>query len=152
MHSNCNGVSCFQQIFEKKLKIYLWSLGIFTFVSSSTFLTAFWPLIFVSAEPSRAILSIDRSEPRFESHTGGEIMKTLKILTVFVNFRLSQIQNYSVQIKKMKDSYLENWRKNYFCQTFTNDARLKNVPRPLDLTRILKSYHKRNDRRKFPEK
>ena len=35
---------------------------------------------------------------------------------------------------------------------FTDDARLKNVPPPLDLTRILKSYHKRNDRRKFPEK
>ena len=32
------------------------------------------------------------------------------------------------------------------------DARHKNVPPPLDLTRTLKSYHKRNDRRKFPEK
>ena len=40
----------------------------------------------------------------------------------------------------------------YFCQTFTDDAKLKNVPSPLDLTRILKSYHKRNDRRKFPER
>ena len=34
---------------------------------------------------------------------------------------------------------------------FTDDARLKNVPPHLDLTRILKSYHKRNARRKFPE-
>ena len=35
----------------------------------------------------------------------------------------------------------------------TDNARLKNVPPPLDLTRILlKSYYKRNDRRKFPEK
>ena len=33
-----------------------------------------------------------------------------------------------------------------------DDARHKNVPPPFDLTRILKSYHKRNDRRKFPEK
>ena len=65
----------------------------------------------MSAEPSRAILSIDRSEPRFESHTGGEIMKTLKILTVFVNFRLSQIQNYSVQIKKMKDKLFRKLKK-----------------------------------------
>ena len=39
--------------------------------------------------------------------------------------------------------------KNYFCQMFTDDARLKNVPPPLDLTRILKSYHKRNDKRKI---
>ena len=36
--------------------------------------------------------------------------------------------------------------------TLTDDARHKNVPPPLDLTRILKSYHKMNDRRKFPEK
>ena len=34
----------------------------------------------------------------------------------------------------------------------TDDARHKNVPTPLDLSRILKSYHKRNDRKKFPEK
>ena len=53
--------------------------GYFHFsVCSSTFLTAFWLLLFVSAEPSRTILLIDRSEPRFESHTGGKITKTLK--------------------------------------------------------------------------
>ena len=40
-------------------------------------------------------------------------------------------------------------KKKNFCQTFTDDARLKNVPPPLDLTRIIKSYHKRNDGRKF---
>ena len=34
----------------------------------------------------------------------------------------------------------------------TDDARHKNVPPPLDLTRTLKSYHKKNDTRKFPEK
>ena len=34
----------------------------------------------------------------------------------------------------------------------TDDARHKNVPPPLDLIRILKSYHERNDRRKFPGK
>ena len=32
----------------------------------------------MSAEPSQTILSIDRSEPRFESHTGAKITKTLK--------------------------------------------------------------------------
>ena len=47
-------------------------------VSSSTFLTASWLPIFVSAEASRTILSIDRSEPRFESHAGGKIINTLK--------------------------------------------------------------------------
>ena len=40
-------------------------------------MTASWLLMFVSAEPSRTILLIDRSEPRFESHTGCKI-KTLK--------------------------------------------------------------------------
>ena len=43
-------------------------------------------------------------------------------------------------------------KKNYACQTLADGARLKNVLPPLDLTRISKSYYKRNDRRKFPEK
>ena len=34
----------------------------------------------------------------------------------------------------------------------TDDAKYENVPPPLDSTRILKSYYKRNDRRKFSEK
>ena len=75
-------------------------------VSSSTFLTAFWLPLFVSAEPSQTILSIDRSEPRFESHTGGKITKIKKnneILMIFVNFHLNQIQNCSVEMKNMKD-------------------------------------------------
>ena len=76
----------------------------------------------------------------------------MEISTVFVNFHLNRIQNCSIQIKKMKDLIFSfQLEKKYFCQTFTN-ARLKNVPPPDDLTRILKSYHKRNDRRKFPEK
>ena len=78
MPSNCNSVSCFQQISEKKLRIYL-KFGYFHFsVSSSTFLAASWLPIFVSAEPSQTILLIDRSEPAFESHTEGKIWKTLK--------------------------------------------------------------------------
>ena len=53
--------------------------GYFHFsVSSSTFMTASWLQIFVSAKPSRTILLIDRSEPRFKSHTGGKITKTFK--------------------------------------------------------------------------
>ena len=75
----------------------------------------------------------------------------MKILTVFVNFQLHQIQNcFGQNIKQ--DIQLSIEKKNYFHQMFTDNARLKNVPPPLYLTRILKPYHKRNDRRKFPEK
>ena len=77
----------------------------------------------------------------------------MEISVFFVNFQLTQIQNCSVQIKKMKDEIFSfQLKKNYFCRTLTDDARHKNVPPSLDLTRILKSYHKRNDIRKFPEK
>ena len=77
----------------------------------------------------------------------------MKILTVFVNFHLHQIQNCFGQIKKMKDEIFSfQLKKNYFRQTLMGDARLKNVLPPLYLTRILKPYHKRNDGRKFPEK
>ena len=63
-------------------------------MGSSTFLTASWVSIFVSAKPSRTILLIDRSEPRFERHIGGKITKTLKNdgnFNGFVNFWLNQI-------------------------------------------------------------
>ena len=152
MPSDRNGASYFQQVFEKNLEFTseVWVFSLFC---------EFQHLLdsILAAEPSRTILSIDRSEPRFERHTGGKmakLKKRMEILTAFVNFWLNQIQNCSVQIKKMKDGIFsfQLKKKNYFCQTFTNDARLKNVPPPLDLTRILKSYHKRNDRRKFPEK
>ena len=133
------------------------NFGYFHFsVSSRTFLTESWLPIFVSAEPSRTILSIDRSEPRFESRTGGKIRKNLEtkgIATFFVNFWLNQIQNCSVQILKMKDRIFSfQLKKNYSCRTLTDDATHENVPPVLDFTRILKSYHKRNGRRKFPEK
>ena len=78
MPSDCNGVSCFQQIYEINLE-FTSMFGYFHFsVSSSTSLTSFQLPKFVSAEPSQTILSIDRSEPRFERHTGGKITKTLK--------------------------------------------------------------------------
>ena len=70
MPSDCNGIY-FQQIFEKKLRIYLLSFGYFNFfVNSSTVWTASWLLIFVSAKSNGNILSIHRSKPRFKSHTG----------------------------------------------------------------------------------
>ena len=72
----------------------------------------------MSVKPSRTIFLIDRSAPRFESHTGGKIRKTLKNdgnFEVFVNFRLNHIQNCSVQIKTMKDvnkgCLAFNWKK-----------------------------------------
>ena len=53
----------------------------------------------------------------------------------------------------MKDGIFSfQLKQNYFCRKLTDDARYKNVPRPLDLTKTLKSYHKRNDKRKFPGK
>ena len=72
---------------------------------------------------------------------------------VFANFHQHLIQKGFGQIKKMKDkTFSFPLKKNYFCQTFTDDARLKNVPLPLYLIRILKSCHKTNEVRKFPEK
>ena len=65
----------------------------------------------------------------------------------FLNFRLNQFQNCPIQIKKMKDGMFSfQLKKNFFYRTLTNDARHKNLPPLLGLTRILKSYHKRNDR------
>ena len=55
------------------------------------------------------------------------------------DFWLNQIQDCSIQIKKMKDeifSFQLKKKKKRFCQTFTGDARLKNIPPYLDLTRI----------------
>ena len=144
--------------FLKKTQNLPLKFGYFHFsVSSSTFMTASWLPIFVLPEPSRTILSIDRSEPRFKSHTGGKIRKTekktIKILPFSVNFRLNHIRNCSVQIKKMKGGIFSfQMKTNYIGRTLTDDTRHKNAPPPLDLIRILKLYHKRNHRRKFSEK
>ena len=43
MPSDCNGVPCFQQIFEKESTSEIWDFNFS--VSSSTFLTASWLLI-----------------------------------------------------------------------------------------------------------
>ena len=101
MPSDRNGASYFQQVFEKNLEFTseVWVFSLFC---------EFQHLLdsILAAEPSRTILSIDRSEPRFERHTGGKmakLKKRMEILTAFVNFWLNQIQNCSVQIKKMKD-------------------------------------------------
>ena len=60
----------------------------------------------------------------------------MKILMFFVNFWLNQIQNCSVQIKKMKDGiFTFQLKRNYFCQALRDNAWHKNVPSPLDLTR-----------------
>ena len=70
---------------------------------------------------------------------------------VFVNFWLNQIQNCSVQIKKMKDGIFISFQ-------LKNNASPKRLQKMLDwkiypLSLIwLESYNKRNDRRKFPKK
>ena len=56
-------------------------------------------------------------------------------MTFFVNFWLNQIQNYSGQIKKMKEEIFSfQLKKNYFWRTLTVDTRHKNVPPHLHLT------------------
>ena len=67
----------------------------------------------------------------------------------FVNFRLNQVQTFSVRINKMKDRICSFQLKKNFCRTLLDDARHKNVRLSLDLTRIFKSYHKMNDRQNF---
>ena len=71
---------------------------------------------------------------------------------LFVNFRLNQIQNCFIQIKKMKHRIFSFQWKNYLSQMLIDGDRRQSASLPFDLTRILKSYHKRNDRRKFQEK
>ena len=77
----------------------------------------------------------------------------MEILTIFINFQLNQIQNCYVQTKKIKDKIFSfQLKKNTSGKRLQTMLTLKNVPPLLDLTRILKSYHKRNDRIKFQEK
>ena len=116
-------------------------------VSSSALLTATWLSTFLSTEPSRTILWIDSSEPRFKSHAGCKIRKTLKNngnFHFFVNFWLNQIPHCFVQIKKVKDGIFRfQLKKSHFCQKLTDDSGYENLSPPLDLTRIFKSNHRK---------
>ena len=126
-----------QQEFTKNLPLMFGYFHIS--VSSSTFLTASWLPIFVSAEPSWTILLIDRSERMsFECHTGGAIRKNFKNdgnfdIFCWLNFQLNQIQNCFVQIKKMKDRIFsfQLKKKLLLPNVKTDDARHENVPHPL---------------------
>ena len=72
--------------------------------------------------------------------------KTIEILGIFANLWLNQVQNCCGQIENMKaGTFSFPLKKSYACQSLTDGAGLKNVPPPLDFTRTLKSYHKRND-------
>ena len=133
----------FSTDFWKKLRIYFWSLAIFTFLWV-LLLAPSWQHLgcqFLSVKSSGTILLIDRSEQdsKIKSYRG-QIGKTLKNN----NFWLNQIQNSSTQIKKMKDEIFSFGlkKKKNFCQTSADNARHKNVPPPIDLTRILQSYYK----------
>ena len=77
--SSCKAVSLFYQISEKKKleftsEFWLFSLSHEFYI----FFTVSCLSIFVSAEASWTILSIYRSEPRFESDARGKIRKTLE--------------------------------------------------------------------------
>ena len=74
---------------------------------SSTFLTESWLPILVSTEPSGTKLSIDRSEPRFKSHTGGKIWKTLKKDGYFDVFREFSAKSDSKLFRLDKEN--EKW-------------------------------------------
>ena len=79
-------------IYIQIARIWGWNQNIWrkvTFsVRSSTFMIASLLPIFVSTEPSRTTLSIDRSEPRFEGHTGAKVRKNFKNDENFVAFLL----------------------------------------------------------------
>ena len=78
MPRDYDDVSCFQQISKKSWNLPL-KFGYFHFsLSSSTSLTISWLAIFVSPKSSQTISLIGRSEPRFESCTGGKIRITFK--------------------------------------------------------------------------
>ena len=70
----------------------------------------------------------------------------------FVNFRLNQIEMFSVQINKMKDGVCSFQLKKNFCWTLIDDDIHKNVRLSLDFTRIFNSYHEMNDRQKSSQK
>ena len=76
----------------------------------------------------------------------------MEISTFFVNFGLNQIQNCSVEIQKMKDGIFIFQLKKILLLNVSRQCQKKNVPPPLDLTRILKLYHESNDRKKLSEK
>ena len=60
---------------------------------------------------------------------------TQQFVLLFIYKLLDQIQNCSIQIKKMRDEIITfQLKKHYFCRTLADDARHKNVLSPLDLT------------------
>ena len=60
---------------------------------------------------------------------------TQQFVLLFIYKLLDQIQNCSIQIKKMRDEIITfQLKKHYFCRTLPDDARHKNVLSPLDLT------------------
>ena len=113
--------------FLKKIRIYLWSLGIFIF---PWVLAPYWQHLGWRfwCQPSPVELYywlIDLNQD--SSHAGGKIRTTLKDnknFDIFVNFWLNQIQNCSQQIKKMKDvtfSFQFKKKKKNFCRTLTDN-------------------------------
>ena len=121
--------------FWKKLQIYLWNLGIFTFL----WVLAPWQHLgcrFLChsnlVELYYQLIDLNQDLKVIQGVKSGKLKKTMGILTFLFNFFLNQIQNCSVEIKKMKKGIFSfQLKKNYFCWTLTDDARHKNVPFPL---------------------
>ena len=82
MFTGCSDVLCSQKISKKKiifcLKSYFRQLH--SSIRSNTFLTACWLSIFMLSEPSRMVLWISRSGPRFQSRAGGLKRKLTKAM------------------------------------------------------------------------
>ena len=120
----------------KKLRIYLWNSSIYTFL---WVLAPSWQHFSCCSlcHPSPVeLVLIDRSEPRFESHTGATITKTLKNNGDFNGFyKFSPISDSKLfrpdQENERRDIQLSTKKKKNFCQTFTDDATLKMYPLPL---------------------
>ena len=121
-----------KRFLKKALNLPL-KFGYFHFhVNSSTFFTVSRLLIFVSAEPSWTILWIDRSEPRFKSHTGGKIRKTLKSDGNFNGFCWFSAKSDSKlfcpdQENERQNILLSIEKKNYFCQMLIDNASRYNI-------------------------
>ena len=184
--------------FWKKLRIYLWSLGIFTFL---WVLAPSWQHLGCQflhqlglVELYYWLIDLNQDSKVIQGVKWEKLYKTMKILMFFVNFQLNQIQNWAIP-EKIQTEGVQNilfstpppplefyifllypWKfqakqsstplfgffleqpivlsrsRKWKTEHLADDARHKNVPPSLDLTKILKSCHKRNDRRKFLEK
>ena len=148
---------CLQQISKERLEFTseLWVFLLFLQGLAPSWQLAFCRLLCYPslAELYYGLIDLDRYFKVVQVVKKEIPSKTMWILAFSSSFQINQIQNSSVEIRKVKDwTFSFQLKKEYFCWMLTDNARHENVPSPLYLTRILKSYHKRNDSNRFPEK